>query len=471
MNRRFFLKRAALTAGALSTVQFFPGLNLFAADAGKKLNCALIGCGGRGMTHLNAIVSAKQNLVAIVDPHEIKHASVKKTLQNKKVDAGKLEAFTDYRTMFEKVGKQLDAVFIASPNHQHALPAMIAMQMGIAVYCEKPVSHDIGEARRLREMARQYKVTTQMGNQGHCENGYRTLCEYVWGGIIGKITETHSWTNRANGGIGPRPPVEKPPEGMHWDNWIGPAPYRDFHSDIHPHEWHGWYDFGNGSIGNMGCHVLDGVFWALKIEHPTSIQAEEVRGGSDERYPTGSRIRWDVPARGDMPPVKVYWYEGLNKITKDKPQGSIRAAVGSARNFPPLIAELSQKFPEEDLTAGDSGTLYVGDKGIIWTGTYGQDMHLVPTSKKNEITPPAKTLPRPKDVFTDFIDACLAGKTETAASFEYGTRLTEFSILGNLAQKAGEGKKIEWDGPNMKITNMPELNAWVKREYRKGWQA
>jgi hypothetical protein len=221
----------------------------------------------------------------------------------------------------------------------------------------------------------------------------------------------------------------------------------------------------------MGCHVLDGVFWALKVDHPTSIEAEQVRGGSDERYPTGSRIRWDVPARGEMPPVKVYWYEGLNATTTAEPQGATRAAVGSARNFPPLIAELSKKYPDEDLTAGDSGTLYVGDKGILWTGTYGEGLHFVPSSKRDELTLPPKSLPRPKDVFTDFIEACLAGKTDTAASFEYGTRLTEFSILGNLAQKAGAGKKIEWDGPNMKITNMPALNAWVKREYRKGWQA
>jgi predicted dehydrogenase len=256
---------------------------------------------------------------------------------------------------------------------------------------------------------------------------------------------------------------------MHWDEYIGPAPYREFHSDIHPHEWHGWYDFGNGSIGNMGCHVLDGVFWALKIDHPTSIEAEQIRGGSDERYPTGSRIRWDIPARDDMPAMKAYWYEGLNMTTKEEPQGALRAAVGDARNLPELLLELRAKYPDDELDRGDSGTLYVGEKGVIYTATYGGKMHVVPYEKMDEVPAPPKSLPRPKNVVTDFIDAVQAGSKETAVSFDYGTRLTEFAILGNLAQKAGVGNKIEWDGPNMKVKNLPNLNAWVERPARDGW--
>jgi len=470
MNRRLFLKHAAVTAGAITTARLFSGPNLLAAESsGNKINCVQIGCGGRGMTHLGAMLD--HNLVALVDASEKQFASVKKWLKDKKQDPDKVQTFTDYRKMFDAVGKQVDAVFIATPNHQHALPAMIAMQLGKAVYCEKPVCHDIAEARKLREMAAKYKVITQMGNQGHCDEGYRKLCEYIWAGAIGKVTETHSWTNRANGGVGPRPPVEPVPAGMHWDEYIGPAPYRDFHSDIHPHEWHGWYDFGNGSIGNMGCHVLDGVFWALKVDHPTSIEVEQLRGGSDERYPTGSRIRWDIPARGDMPAAKVYWYEGLNATTKSESKGNLRVAEGEARNFPPLLAELLKNNPEEDLSSGDSGSLYVGEKGVIFTGTYGDYMHIVPWTKMRETPVPDKTLPRYKGgIFKNFIEAIQAGKTETAVSFEYGTRLTEFALLGNLAQHAGEGKKINWDGPNMKVTNLTDLNAWVKREYRKGWQ-
>jgi predicted dehydrogenase len=379
------------------------------------------------------------------------------------------QVFKDYRTMYDKVGKNIDAVFITTPNHHHATAAMIALQLGRNVYCEKPLCHDIAEARRLREMARQYpKLATQMGNQGHCEEGYRRLCEYIWAGTIGNVTETHSWTDRANGGIGPRPPAEPVPKGMNWDAWIGPAPYRHYHADLHPHEWHGWYDFGNGSIGNMGCHVLDGVFWALKVDHPVSIEVEQQRGGSDERYPTGSRIRWDIPARGDMPPVKAYWYEGLNATTKASADGVMRTTKGDARNLPPLLVELEKKYPDEEFDS--NGTLYVGDKGIIYTATYGERMHILPMEKMQETPKPPITLPRPKDIFTDFITACREGRTDTAAPFEYGAQLTEFAILGNLAQHVGPGHKVEWDAPNMKVTNIPELNAWVKREPRKGWK-
>lgn len=490
LTRRSFVKQTALITGVFATAPF----NILkAANKGDKIRFVQIGCGGRGMAHLGA-VAAKEHFAALVDVDEKRHPTVKKWLRDKSAaaeqaaaadkaspsdkpaqpqtwaDPDKVQVFTDYRQMFDKVGKDIDAVFIATPNHQHALPAMIAMQLGKAVYCEKPVCHDIAEARAMREMAAKSKVATQMGNQGHCEEGYRKLCEYIWSGVIGKVTETHSWTDRANGGEGPRPPVIPAPEGLHWDEWIGPAPYRDFHSDLHPHSWHGWYDFGNGSIGNMGCHVLDGVYWALKCDHPTSIEVEQLRGGSDERYPMGSRVRWDIPARADMPALKVYWYEGLNDTTTGKPQGNLRAAKGPDRNLPKVLYQLREQYPDEELDGGDSGTLYVGEKGVIYTGTYGNKMHIVPYEKMNETPAPPKTLPRPKNVFDDFLDAIHAGKTETAVPFEYGTRLTEFALLGNLAMKAGVNNKVMWDGPKMRVTNLKDLNAWVKRPYRKGWK-
>jgi len=473
-TRRSFITRASLAAGALSASRFFPFPAIVSArDAGSKLNCVQIGCGGRGLqAHIPQVIGKNgQNLYAIVDPNEKAHAAVNGWLKGKKMDADKHQVFTDYRVMFDKIGKEIDAVFIAAPNHHHALAAMLAMNLGKNVYCEKPVCHDIAEARKLREMAVGSKGATQMGNQGHCEEGYRRLCEFIWGGVVGKVTETHSWTDRANGGVGPRPPVIPPPPGMHWDSWIGPAPYRDFHTDLHPHEWHGWYDFGNGSIGNMGCHILDGVFWALKVEHPTSVEVEYIRGGSDERYPTGSRIRWDIPARGDMPPVKAYWYEGLNATTKDEPVGNLHAARGAARNLPPLLQELQKLYPDEEIDNKDGNTLYVGEKGVIYTGTYGERMHVLPIEKMPEYKKIPETLSRPKEIFTDFIEACLAGRKDTAVPFEYGTRLTEFAILGNLAQHVGQGKKVEWDGPNMRVINIPELNNWVRREYRKDWKA
>jgi predicted dehydrogenase len=466
LSRRSFVKRSTLAAGIFATAPFNI---LHAANSGDKVRVVQIGCGGRGLTHLQATLA--EQVVAIVDVDEKRPPVVKKWLEDKGQNPEKLQVFTDYRRMFDKIGKDFDAVFIATPNHHHALPAMIAMQLGKNVYCEKPVCHDIGEARAMRAMAAKSKVATQMGNQGHCEEGYRKLCEYIWAGVIGKVTETHSWTDRANGGEGPRPPALPVPTGLHWDEWIGPAPYRDFHDDLHPHEWHGWYDFGNGSIGNMGCHVLDGVFWALKCEHPTSIEAEQLRGGSDERYPMGSRVRWDIPARENMPALKVYWYEGLNETTKGKPQGNLRAVKGEDRNLPPILLKLREQYPDEELDGGDSGSLYIGEKGVIYTATYGNKMHIVPYEKMKETPAPPKVLPRTKNIFDDFLDAVRAGKTETAVPFDYGTRLTEFALLGNLAMKAGLHKKVAWDGPNMKVTNMPELNAWVKRPYREGWKA
>ncbi len=472
LNRRSFLKQTSL-AGA-GVVLAAPRIARAKLGSGEKLNCVQIGCGGRGLSsHIGWYVKESQdNLVAIVEPDEKKQAGVKSWLKKQGKNADRLQMFTDYRRMFDKIGKEIDAVFIATPNHHHALPAMMAMNLGKAVYCEKPLTHDIAEARKLRQMAAESKMPAQMGNQGHCEEGYRRLCEFIWGGVVGNIKETHSWTDRANGGQGPRPPSAKPPANLHWDEWIGPAPYRDFHADLHPHEWHGWYDFGNGSLGNMGCHVLDGVFWAMKIEHPTSMELEEVRGGTNERYPVGSRVRWDIPARGDMPPMKAYWYEGFNKSANiTTAGGKNNAAKGAERNFPPLLLELQKQYKDEVMDEPDSGTLYVGEKGVLYTATYGGKMHIVPEEKMDEIKQPPRTLPRPKSIMTDFLDACRAGKKETAASFDYGAQLTEFTLLGNLAQHAGLGKKVEWDGPGMKVTNLPELNQWIKRPYRKGWSA
>ena len=482
-HRRTFLQRTAMASGALAAARFYPSPSiLHAANAGDKLNCVVIGCGGRGKSHLSA--TASENLIAVVDPDEKRSAAAQAGYKG----AGKVQIFADYRPKFDKLSKQIDAVFVATPNHQHAPPSLIAMQLGKGIYCEKPLCHDIGEARRLAETARRTKVPTQMGNQGHCSEGYRRLCEYIWAGAIGKVTETHSWTDRGNGGVGPRPPTEPVPAGMHWEEWIGPAPYRDYHKDLHPHEWHGWYDFGNGSLGNMGCHVLDGVCWALKLEHPVSIEVEDMAGGSDERYPTGTRIRWDFPARADLPALKAYWYDGHQG--PPVPKGS--KAKWGPRYLPPLLEELKKKYPEQKFDS--NGTLYVGEKGILYTSTYGGtvalalaekmksvsespgrfivivDPHDKGTTKIEKIPEPPLSLPRPKSSFGDFLRACREGKADTAAGFDYSTRLTEFTLLGNLAQHAGPGKKVEWDGPNMKVTNLTELNQWVTREYRQGWQ-
>lgn len=454
-----------MAAGGISAVQFLPCLGRVTESA-NKLNCVVIGCGAKGKTHV--ATAAEQNLVALVDADEARLDQARAYAASRHADPGRIQTFTDYREMFDKMAKQIDAVFIATPNHHHALPSMIAMQLGKGVYCEKPLSHSIAEARGLAAMAARCNVPTQMGNQGHCAEGYRRLCEYIWAGAIGRITETHSWTARANGGIGPRPGSEPVPQGLHWDNWIGPAAYRDYHADLHPHQWHGWFEFGNGSLGNMGCHILDGVYWALRLEHPTRIEVEQMFGGSHERYPTGTRIRWDFPTRGELPGVKVYWYDG--RVGAGDPGDDNKASPKGQKgvtNLPPLLAELQKQYPDEKF--GADGTLYVGEKGILYSGTYGNNMRFVPTKQILEMPEPPKTLPRPSGSAGDFLRACREGKADTAAAFDYSARLTEFTLLGNLAQHAGVGAPVEWDGPHMRVTNLPDLNQWVKRDYRKGW--
>src|SRR3954464_12646888 len=252
LTRRSFLQRAAFATGTLSaaSVLQFPAI-LRAADVGKRLRIAQIGCGGRGRSaHIDWILKqGTDDLVAIADPDEKSHGEVKRLMDRRKSGGGDLQVFTDYRKLFDKIGKSIDVVFIATTNHHHAPASMLAMNLGKAVYCEKPLTHDIAEARLLRKMAAKTKAPTQMGNKGHCMEGYHRLCEFVAAKVVGNITETHSWTGRANGGEGPRPPAKPVPEGMQWHGWLGPAPYRDYHTDLHPHEWHGWYDFGNGSLG------------------------------------------------------------------------------------------------------------------------------------------------------------------------------------------------------------------------------
>jgi predicted dehydrogenase len=468
-DRRSFLKRAAeaAAAGAFPLGRLLPGPSpVSAAGPADKVNCAVIGCGVRGAVHI--ATAAAQNLVALVDADEKRLDVARAHAKSKGADPDRIRVFTDYRAMFDAMGKQIDAVFIATPNHHHALPALIAMKLGKGVFCEKPLCHTIAEARELSAAAAESRVATQMGNQGHCEEGYRRLCEYVWSGAIGDITETHSWSDRANGGVGPRPAPAPVPAGLHWDEWLGPAPHRDYHAGLHPHEWHGWHDFGNGSLGNMGCHVLDGVFWALKLGHPLRVEAERLYGGGDGRYPTGSRLRWDFPARGPMPAVKVYWYDG--RVGDGDPGDGNKGAPGTrgTPNIPPLLAELKRMHPDEKFEP--NGTLYVGTKGVLSTGTYGGNMRVVPSKQMEEVAAPPKTLPRTAGVAADFLRAVREGRSDTAAGFDYSARLTEFTLLGNLAQHAGQGRPVEWDGPNMRVTNAEDLNRWVRIERRTGWR-
>ena len=461
ITRRKFLKQAALAAGVASTLEA-PFL-LAEGSPNSKLAVAVIGCGGRGEVSLDGALS--ENLVAIVDVDDARLA-----LAAKKASAqgARPRTFYDCRRMFEAMHKQIDAVLIATPDHHHAPAAMRAISLGKHVFCEKPLCHSIDEARALAKAARRHKVTTMMGNQGHCNEGYRLLCEYIWAGAIGDVLETHSWSGFVNGGAGARPPAMPVPAGLHWDQWLGPAPYRDYHEGLHPLYWRYYRDFGTGGLGDWGCHNLDGVFWALKLGHPTSIECLGTIGGSEEKHPQASVIRWNVPARDGMPPLKVHWYDGAKLKTEDNPpecKGQI-----SIPNYPPMLAEFAQKY-DYDFTEGfDGGTFYIGTKGIMHTGCYGRRPQILPEESHAAFPVPPPLIPRIKgSPFTHFFECCKAAK-QTCASFEYASAITEFLLLGHLAIRAGPGTKVEWNGPKMRCTNLPDVNLHLGRKYRKGYK-
>jgi hypothetical protein len=374
--------------------------------------------------------------------------------------------------MFDAMHKDIDAVFIAVPDHHHATAAMIAMSLGKAVYLEKPMAHSIDEVRRLTAAARKYKVVTQLGNQGHSGEGIRRLCEYIWAGAIGNVTETYSWAPTGRGGVGGRLPTKPVPPGLHWDEWIGPAHYRDYHERLHPGAWRTWWEFGDASVGDWGCHNLDGPYTALRLGAPAGVEALEQEGGSEERYPLVNAIRWDFPARttrnGQMPPVKVYWYDGYRKNTDPSIKDEDGKTAKRIQNRPPIVAELEKKYGRD---FKDGGTIYVGDKGIMFSDNWTKSARIVPEEKQRAFPVPPKKLPRVKGTHQiDFLRACKDGHKPSSNFDEYAGPLNEIVLLGCLAIKAGVGKRVEWDSVKMTCPNFPELDRLIRREHRQGWE-
>ena len=464
ISRRTLLRRTAAVAAATAGARVFPAPALLAQSSpNETLRTAVIGCLNQGIASVNA--AAGERLTVLVDVDDGHLGKVKEWLTQNAPDVKPegIKTYFDYRKMYDEMHKQIDVVFVATPDHHHAAAAMAAIKLGKHVYVEKPLAHTIGEVRALMAAARQSKVVTQMGNQGHSGEGLRRLCEYLWAGAIGDVTETYSWAPTGRGGVGGRPPAKPVPAGLHWDEWIGPAPYRDYHDDLHPLVWRSWWDFGGGSVGDWGCHNLDGPFMALKLGQPTSVEALEQFGGSDERYPLRNVIRWNFPARGKMPPVKVHWYDGYFGVS-----GAVahEEAAGAKQNRPPIVEELEKKYGRE-LKSG--GTIYVGTKGVLHSGNYAGSPRILPEEKHKAFPVPEKTLPRVKGTHqADFLRACKEGY-QPSSHFDYSGALTEMVLLGCLSERAGVGKKVEWDAAAMKCANLPELNALVQREYRKGW--
>ncbi|MCL5281589.1 MAG: Gfo/Idh/MocA family oxidoreductase, partial [Planctomycetes bacterium] len=442
ISRRRFLGATTVTA-AFTIV---PGHVLGGAQhtaPSEKLNIAGIGVGGMGKSNLSQLET--ENIVALCD---VDHAYAAGTF--KKYPQAKV--YSDYREMLDKE-KSIDAVMIATPDHTHAVISMEAMRRGKHVYCQKPLTHDVYEARMLAKAARETGVTTQMGIQGHSMEGGRLICEWIADGAIGAVREVDAWCSLSYYPFGhaywsskwDRRPKDTPPvpATLNWDLWLGPAPHRPYHPAYHPAVWRCWWDFGCGMMGDRGAHTLDPVVWALKLGHPTSIEATSVDLNQDI-HPVASVVTYQFPARGDLPPVKLTWYEGV-------------------RAPRPLELEDGRRMGH-----AEGGSLFKGTKGKLVGGVYGEDPRLIPESRMKEYKLPPKTIPRVEGSHEqDWVRACKAGK-KAGADFEYSGLLTEICLLGNIAKRVDA--RIEWDGPNMKVTNLPEANQYVRTTYRDGWR-
>jgi predicted dehydrogenase len=441
INRRRLLATTAATAAFTIVPRHVLGGAQHTAPS-EKLNIAGIGVGGMGKSNLSQLET--ENIVALCD---VDHAYAAGTF--KKYPQAKV--YSDYREMLDKE-KSIDAVMIATPDHTHAVISMEAMRRGKHVYCQKPLTHDVYEARMLAKAARETGVTTQMGIQGHSMEGGRLICEWIWDGAIGEVREVDAWCSLSYYPFGHaywsskwnRRPQDTPPvpTTLNWDLWLGPAPHRPYHPAYHPAVWRCWWDFGCGMMGDRGAHTLDPVVWALKLGHPTSIEATSLDLNPDI-HPLAAIVTYQFPARGDLPPVKLTWYEGV-------------------RAPRPLELEDGRRMGHVE-----GGSLFKGTRGKLVGGVYGEDPRLIPESRMKEYKRPPKTIPRVEGSHEqDWVRACKAGK-KAGADFEYSGLLTEICLLGNIAKRMDA--RIEWDGPNLNVTNLPEANKYVRTTYREGW--
>jgi hypothetical protein len=441
-TRRQFLQHSALVGAG-----FWVSTRAYAESksANEKINIASIGCGGQGGHDIGQLADHGVNVVALCDVNDKQAEGSFKRFE-------KARRFRDFREMFDKMGKEIDAVQISTPDHTHAVATMMAMKHGKHVYTQKPLCHDVYEARKLTEGAKKYKVVTQMGNQGTASDGLREAVEVIQSGAVGKPLEVHVWTNRPVWPQGIDRPTEKPPvpPTLDWDLWLGTAPERPYHNCYLPFNWRGWYDFGTGALGDMACHTANMAFMACKLGYPTSIESE-VSEFNEETYPTWSVIRYQFPARGDLPALKWTWYDGGGNKPKEINQKLKELALG--KDIP------------------GSGSLIIGDKGRLYSpDDYGERYELLPKADFEGFKAPEKKLPRAGgDHYGEWLRAIKENKPEICRSnFGYAGPLTETVVLGCVAMRAQ--KKIEWDGPKMKITNDKDANKFLKREYRKGWE-
>ena len=351
-------------------------------------------------------------------------------------------AYGDFRELLDKE-KDVDGTVVCTTDHWHALISVAAMKKGKHVYCQKPMTRTVHEARRMAEVARQARAATQVAVGNQASEATRLLCEWVWAGAIGPVRQVINWSSRPYWPQGiDRPKEEQPvPDGLDWDLWLGPAPARPFNRAYLPFIWRGWYDFGGGAIGDMGCYSFDTIFRVLKLEAPATVEASSSEMLA-ETFPKATMIHFTFPARGDLPPVKITWYDGGLKPPR------------------PEAFEGNRKLPAE-------GLLFIGDKGSILCGFMGDHPTLIPESKMKDWQPPPKTLPRSPGHEREWIEACKGGKDAPGANFEFSGPVTETILLGNVALRTGE--KLVWDKANLKASNAPAAQPHIRPEYRPPW--
>ena len=445
INRRQFMGTAA-GAAAFTIVPGRATGRLGRKPQSEKLNIAGIGVGGQGAGDLRGVES--ENIVALCDV-DWRHAA---NTFKRYPDARR---YRDFRVMLEKE-KDIDAVVVATPDHVHGVAAMAAIKAGKHVYVEKPLAHSIHEVRTMTEAAREAGVVTQMGNHGHAMESMRLLKEWIDDGAIGAIREVEAWTPHAVWPQGINRPAETPsvPDTLSWDLWLGPAPERPYHPAYLPAMWRGWWDFGTGALGDMGCHIFDPIYYALELVHPTSVEASYStfiphglnwdKPFNKESYPRASIVRYRFPARGSRPAVRMTWYDGGL-----------------------MPARPDELEPGRQMGSKYGGALFIGDHGKIICGGHGASgVRILPESKMKAYKRPPKSLPRSIGHHKEWIAACKGGP-KPGSNFDYAGPMTEAVLLGNIALRARQ--RIDWDPQRMKITNSAEANAFLRREYREGW--
>ncbi len=461
-RRQFITSTASAVAAATILPRHVLGGPGFVAPS-DKVNVAIIGVGGQGISNLHSLFEERScQVVAIADPCEEWDLSsfyyggkagrrpVKAEVEAhyaSKTPNYRCAAYEDFRVMLEKE-KAIDAVLIATPDHLHAYIAITAMRAGKHVYCEKPLTHNIAEARAVARVASETGVATQMGNQGRSSEGHRQTVEWIADGAIGQVREVHAWTSAGDFAHGRGRPAGTPdvPRGLNWDLWLGPREARPYHPAYAPFNWRGWWAFGGGAMPDMAVHHLDPAFDALELDSPRTVEAS-APGLDAEVCSTGVMATYRFAARGNKAPVSVFWYDG--------------------GLLPPTPPSIDPDDPKQRLGEDDDGILFVGEKGFITCAGWSGMPRLLPLELHRHYKRPAKTLARVEGHHADWLQACKGGRP-ASGNFGYGARLVELILLGNVALRTR--KLLEWDGPNMKATNAPEADRYLREPNRAGWE-